>query len=69
MFGLSGWEWLIILVVLLLLFGQRLPSVMRSLGKSVTEFKKGMNDLDEQPSSGQRKQDDSAHSPDDKPAG
>ena len=37
--------------VMLLLFGNRLPSVMRSLGKSVTEFKKGVagieDDLDQ----------------------
>jgi sec-independent protein translocase protein TatA len=29
----------------LLFFGNRLPSVMRSLGQSVTEFKKGLNDV------------------------
>ena len=27
-----------------LAFGKRLPEVMRGLGKSVTEFKKGIND-------------------------
>ena len=36
---------------MLLLFGNRLPSVMRSLGKSVVEFKKGVagieDDLDQ----------------------
>jgi sec-independent protein translocase protein TatA len=30
-------------MVVLLLFGNRLPSVMRSLGEGITEFKKGMN--------------------------
>jgi sec-independent protein translocase protein TatA len=40
---------LIVLVIALLLFGSRLPGVMRSLGKSVTEFKKGINDIDEEP--------------------
>ena len=44
MFGLSQWELLIILVVALLLFGHKLPSMMRGLGSSVKEFKKGMND-------------------------
>jgi sec-independent protein translocase protein TatA len=32
----------------LLFFGNRLPSVMRSLGQSVTEFKKGLRDDDDQ---------------------
>jgi sec-independent protein translocase protein TatA len=30
-------------MVVLLLFGNRLPSVMRSLGEGITEFKKGMS--------------------------
>ncbi len=29
-------------LVVLLLFGNRLPSVMRSLGEGITEFKKGI---------------------------
>ena len=33
--------------VMLLLFGNRLPSVMRSLGKSVTEFKKGVAGIED----------------------
>jgi len=37
----------IILIVVLLLFGNRLPEVMRNMGKGVTEFKKGMQGLDE----------------------
>lgn len=47
-FGLPGGsEWLIILIVALLLFGSRLPSVMRSLGKSLTEFKKGLREVED----------------------
>lgn len=41
----SGMEWLVILIVGLLIFGRRLPDVARSLGKSITEFKKGMKDV------------------------
>ncbi|MGE3821184.1 MAG: twin-arginine translocase TatA/TatE family subunit [Isosphaeraceae bacterium] len=41
-------EIVIIGFVSLLIFGNRLPSVMRSLGKSVTEFKKGINDVEEE---------------------
>lgn len=43
MFGLSGWEILIALVVALLLFGKRLPVIMRGLGSSAREFKNGMS--------------------------
>ena len=47
-FGLpGGYELLIVAFVALLIFGNRLPSVMRSLGKSVTEFKKGVAGIEE----------------------
>jgi sec-independent protein translocase protein TatA len=35
-------QMLVMLVVVLLLFGSRLPALMRSLGSSVNEFKKGI---------------------------
>jgi sec-independent protein translocase protein TatA len=38
-------HWLIIAVIVLLLFGNRLPSVMRSLGLGVVEFKKGLQGI------------------------
>ncbi len=38
----STFHWLIVLIIVLLLFGNRLPSMMRSLGRGVTEFKKGL---------------------------
>ena len=37
-------ELMIIGLVVLVLFGSRLPKVMRSLGSSITEFKKGVNE-------------------------
>jgi sec-independent protein translocase protein TatA len=46
--SLGGPELMIIAFVALLIFGNRLPSVMRSLGKSVTEFKKGVSGIEEE---------------------
>ncbi len=42
------WEMMILAGIGLLFFGNRLPSVMRSLGQSVVEFKKGLKDNDPQ---------------------
>jgi sec-independent protein translocase protein TatA len=41
-------EIMVVGLVALLFFGNRLPSVMRSLGKSVTEFKKGLEGKDDE---------------------
>lgn len=47
--GSVGWaELLIVLVIALVIFGKRLPEVARSLGRSLTEFKKGMNETKDQ---------------------
>jgi sec-independent protein translocase protein TatA len=35
-------------IVAVLLFGNRLPGVMRSLGRSVVEFKKGVSGIEEE---------------------
>ncbi|MCI0545979.1 MAG: twin-arginine translocase TatA/TatE family subunit [Candidatus Rokubacteria bacterium] len=59
MFGLGYQELLLILVIVLILFGaQRLPDLARSLGSSVKEFKKGVNELNRDESSSAAKKDD-----------
>jgi sec-independent protein translocase protein TatA len=40
LFGVDG---LVILVIGLLIFGRRLPDVGKNLGKTIVEFKKGLN--------------------------
>ena len=45
MFGLGTQELMVILVIVLVLFGgSKLPEIARSLGKSVREFKKGVDE-------------------------
>ena len=41
-------EMVVIMCIILLLFGNRLPSVMRSMGKGITEFKKGVKGIEEE---------------------
>ena len=39
------WEIIIILIVILIIFGpKKLPELARSIGKSVKEYKRGLND-------------------------
>jgi sec-independent protein translocase protein TatA len=65
-FGLSTYELIFFGIIALLLFGKRLPEVARSLGKGLTEFKKGMKgveddfrtayrDADREPAAAQRR--------------
>ena len=43
----GGAEWWIILAVVILLFGGRkLPELARSMGSSITQFKKGLKESD-----------------------
>jgi sec-independent protein translocase protein TatA len=55
MFGIGYQEMIIVLIVVFILFGHRLPSVMRSLGRGVVEFKEGMRGIDEEPAKDERK--------------
>jgi len=41
-------EILVIGGIILLLFGTRIPTLMRSLGRGVVEFKKGVQGIDEE---------------------
>jgi sec-independent protein translocase protein TatA len=50
MFGFIGIgvpELLIVGFIVLILFGSRLPSVMRSLGQGMVEFKKGVQGIED----------------------
>lgn len=45
----SGSEWIIILLVILLLFGgKKIPELMKGLGKGVKSFKEGVNEAKEE---------------------
>ncbi len=49
MFGMPGGiEWIIILIVALLIFGKRLPEVMKSMGRGIVEFKKGIKGVEDE---------------------
>jgi sec-independent protein translocase protein TatA len=46
-FGLGTQEIMLLLVLGVLLFGRNLPGLGRSLGKTVTEFKRGVKGLED----------------------
>lgn len=50
LFGSFGWQeiLLILLVVLLLFGGRKIPELMKGLGKGVKAFKDGVNEINEE---------------------
>jgi sec-independent protein translocase protein TatA len=46
--GLGTVELLVVSGVILLLFGSRLPKVMRSLGQGIVEFKRGVQGIEDE---------------------
>jgi sec-independent protein translocase protein TatA len=44
----SGWEWIIILIVVLLVFGgKKIPELMKGIGKGIRGFKDGMKEIED----------------------
>jgi sec-independent protein translocase protein TatA len=51
--GLGGWEWLIILIIVIVLFGgSRLAGVGKALGQSIREFREGVSGGEEEDDTG-----------------
>lgn len=48
MFGLGFQEIILLLLLGVLLFGRKLPDIGRSLGKTVTEFKRGVSGMEDE---------------------
>lgn len=49
LFNLNGWEIPIIILVVLILFGgKKIPEFMQGLGKGINSFKRGLNEIEEE---------------------
>ncbi|MCH7619463.1 MAG: twin-arginine translocase TatA/TatE family subunit [Candidatus Marinimicrobia bacterium] len=45
----GGWEWIIIFLVILLLFGaKRLPDLAKGLGRGISEFRKAAREVSDE---------------------
>lgn len=44
---IAGWEWIIIALVIILLFGaKKIPDLMKALGKGTRSFKQGVKEAE-----------------------
>ena len=58
LFGSIGhWEILIVAFVILVVFGTQVPRVARALGRSLSQFKKGLRDADDEPAEEEKEPD------------
>ena len=58
---IQGWEWIIILVVVLLVFGVgRISKLGSELGRSVTEFRRGLREGQPDEEAGDEKESESS---------
>lgn len=61
MMGMGIWEWIVILVIILIIFGAgKLPEIGEGLGKAIKSFKKATQDEDNNGDSDNRKEDKSS---------
>ena len=45
--AVGAWQIVLIILVVLLMFGgKKIPELMKGLGKGISEFKKGKNDIE-----------------------
>lgn len=49
MFGVGMTELLVVAIIGLLLFGNRLPKVMKDMGRGINEFKHGLSEVTADP--------------------
>lgn len=64
LFNLNGWEIPILILAVLILFGgKKIPEFMRGLGKGINSFKQGLNDMEEEIKANPKDKDSSANKP------
>lgn len=66
--SIGGFEWVIVILVVLLLFGaKRIPDLARGLGQGIKEFRKASDDIKKEIDKGKRDIDESTRYRDEEP--